>query len=119
MGCSHLTGLGDLSGVIPVWFTAAPGQRSWPVDCARTALVNGERRSRYLLKIEILRCFDGHSHAEDRTALELAGRFVFLAHGIPAVTADAQTIAAQGELAHLRAHRALRHASFIDIELRR
>ena len=53
----------------------------------------------------------------DRPALERVGAGVFLADGVGAVVPDAQAVAAQRELADLRAHRAFGHDLVVDVEL--
>src|SRR5262249_11102605 len=59
-----------------------------------------------------------HRNAEDRATFESARRLVFLAHGIPAVVADAEAIARQRELARLRAHAAFRYGLVVHIQSR-
>src|SRR5262249_17478011 len=54
--------------------------------------------------------------AEDRAALKGAGRFVFCAHRITTIEADAETVARQCELAALGPHVAPSHRLTVDIE---
>src|SRR5262245_61694230 len=78
--------------------------------------VDREGRVREFLEIEVLLLLDGDPDGEDRAALELARRFVFLAHRIAAVATDAQAITGQRELAELGLQVALRNDLFVDIE---
>src|ERR1035438_9984504 len=71
----------------------------------------------FFLEVEILGFLDGNADAEDRPAVELPRRFVFLGDGVAAVVADAEAVTREGELAHLRAHRTFRHDLVVHIEL--
>src|SRR5262245_3914480 len=79
--------------------------------------VAGERAHGLPLEIEVRLAADVDPHAENGAALERARRFVLLAHVIAAVAPDAESIARQRELAHLRAHRPFGHDFVVHVEL--
>ena len=67
------------------------------------ALISSKRRGRFSPQVEIRYRADVEGNADNRPAVEsVAGaRWVLPADGVSAVEADAQAVAAQGELADL------------------
>src|SRR5262245_58712905 len=81
--------------------------------------VAGERAGSFRFEVKIRLPAHVYPHAKDGAAGERAWRLVILADVVPTITADAETVPRQRELAHLRPHRALPHDLVVYVQFGR
>src|SRR5579863_300177 len=87
-------------------------------NLAVRGLVPGKRPACFHLKVAVRGPFNRNADTQDRSAFELRGRLIILAHGIGAVISDTETVAGECELAHLRTHWPFSNDFPVDVELR-
>src|SRR5262245_16151416 len=80
--------------------------------------VAGERPGGLGFEVKIRLPAHVDPHPKDGAANERTRRLVVLADVVPAVTADAETVSRQRELADLGPHRALRDDLVVDVQFR-
>src|SRR5262245_14645116 len=83
-------------------------------DGARSSIA-GERARGLGFEVHVRVLAHVDRHTEDRAALERAGRLVILADVVAAVAPDAEAVAGERELAHLRLHRAIGDLLVVDV----